>query len=50
VVSILAVCRARQERDLQNTWEDLLARHASEAGALEGFRQWLLPVEEEASE
>lgn len=37
-------CRARSQRLLESTWDDLLARQAAEAQAAEAFAAWLAPA------
>lgn len=42
----MVCCRARRERDLQNIWDDLLARHALEQAVLESCAQaFAVPVD-----
>ena len=40
----LVTHRARTARDVQNSWEDLLARHTAETSALETFHEWVSPT------
>ena len=37
-------CRARSQRLLESTWDDLLARQAAEAQAAKAFAAWLAPA------
>ena len=39
-----ALCRARSQRLLESTWDDLLARQAAEAQAAEALAVWLAPA------
>jgi hypothetical protein len=37
------LCRQRSQRNLQHTWEDLLARQALEASTAEALAAWTNP-------
>ncbi len=39
-----AACRARSQRLLESTWDDLLARQAAEVQAAEAFAAWIAPA------